>query len=276
MDINPVELAGHVKDAECFLLPFGLEITLPHGTVEVFGWEIHLRLTKFMALELVAALLMLLIFIPLARNIATGQRPRGRVWNMFEVVLLFVRDEMVRPAIGRPEADRFLPFIWTLFLFILSCNLLGMLPWAGSPTGSISVTGAMALVSFAVVVGAGMKKSGPLGFWTGLVPHMELPWLLAIPLKPMILFIEIFGLLIKHTILAVRLLANMFAGHLVLAVIMGFILLFVGKIAWYGVMPAAVLGATALSLLELFVAFLQAYIFAFLTALFIGMAVHQH
>jgi F-type H+-transporting ATPase subunit a len=92
----------------------------------------------------------------------------------------------------------------------------------------------------------------------------------------MILFIEIFGLLIKHTILAVRLLANMFAGHLVLAVLMGFILLFVGKIAWYGVVPAAVVGATALSLLELFVAFLQAYIFAFLTALFIGMAVHQH
>jgi len=276
MDINPVELAGHVKDAESFHLPFGLEIPLPHGTVEVLGREIHLRLTKFMALELVAALLMLLIFIPLARNIATGQRPRGRIWNLFEAVLLFVRDEMVRPAIGRPEADRFLPFIWTLFIFILFCNLLGLVPWAGSPTGSISVTAAMALIAFGVVMGAGMKKSGLLGFWTGLVPHMELPWLLAILLKPMILFIEIFGLLIKHTILAVRLLANMFAGHLVLAVIMGFILLFVGKIAWYGVMPAAVLGATALNLLELFVAFLQAYIFAFLTALFIGMALHQH
>jgi F-type H+-transporting ATPase subunit a len=276
MDINPVELAGHVKDAECFHLPFGYEIPLPHWTAEVFGWEVHLRLTKFMVLELAAAGLMLLIFIPLARKIATGQQPRGRIWNMFEAMLLFVRDEMVRPAIGRPEADRFLPFVWTLFFFILFCNLLGLVPWAGSPTGSISVTGAMALISFGMVTGAGMKKFGPLRFWTGLAPHMELPWVLGILLKPMILFIEIFGLLIKHTILAVRLLANMFAGHLVLAVLMGFILLFVGKIAWYGVVPAAVLGATALSLLELFVAFLQAYIFAFLTALFIGMAVHQH
>ncbi|MFH1267326.1 MAG: F0F1 ATP synthase subunit A [Planctomycetota bacterium] len=255
----------------------GGHIYLPNfGTIDVFGHQVELQLTKFMVLELVAAALMIVIFVPLAWKLASGKPPRGWFGNLFEAMILFVRDEMVRPAIGRPDADRFLPFILTVFFFILFCNLLGMIPWAGSPTGSISVTGAMALISFCVVVGAGMRKFGLVAFWTGLAPHMELPLVLAIFLKPMILFIEIFGLFIKHTILAVRLLANMFAGHLVLAVIIGFIGLFAGRAAWYGVMPASVLGATALSLLELFVAVLQAYIFAFLTALFIGMSVHKH
>jgi F-type H+-transporting ATPase subunit a len=99
---------------------------------------------------------------------------------------------------------------------------------------------------------------------------------LAIILKPMIFAIELLGLCIKHFILAVRLLANMFAGHLVLAVIVSFIAATAESLAWYGVMPASLLGAVALSMLELFVAFLQAYIFTFLSALFIGMAVHPH
>ena len=273
------KFADHVNDAEYFELPkfLGGRIYLPDfGTVEVFGLQVELQLTRFMVLELVVAVLMILIFVPLSWKIATGKPPRGTLGNLFEVMILFVRDEMVRPAIGRPDADRFLPFILNVFFFILLCNLLGLVPWLGSPTGSISVTGAMALISFCVVVGAGMKKSGPLAFWIGLAPRMELPLALAILLKPFILFMEICGLLIKHAILAVRLLANIFGGHLVLVVIIGFIGAFAGKAAWYGVMPASILGATALSLLELFIAFLQAYIFAFLTALFIGMAMHQH
>jgi F-type H+-transporting ATPase subunit a len=99
---------------------------------------------------------------------------------------------------------------------------------------------------------------------------------MAIFLIPMILVIEIMSLFIKHVILAIRLLANMFAGHLVLGVILAFIPLFAGNVLWYGVTPAAVFGATGLNLLELLVAFLQAYVFAFLAALFIGMSVHQH
>ena len=269
MSANPVEIAAHhVKDAATIVLPFQWEIALP----KVFG----LQLTKFMVLELVAAVLMLVIFIPLSRKVAGGKPPKGRFWNMFEAAVLFLRNEVVRPVIGSHDADRFFPFILTVFFFILFCNLLGMVPWLGSPTGSINVTGALAVIAFAVVVGAGMKKFGLLKYWTGLCPHMDLPKPLALFLIPMILFIEIFGLFIKHTILAIRLLANMFAGHLVLGVIVAFIPVFVHQTLWYGVAPAALLGATALNLLELFVAFLQAYIFAFLTALFIGMSVHQH
>jgi F-type H+-transporting ATPase subunit a len=123
-----------------------------------------------------------------------------------------------------------------------------------------------------------MTKFGPVKFWTGMVPHMELPAILAVFLKPMLFVIEVLGLAIRHSVLAVRLLANMFAGHLVLAVIVGFIAASANTILilWLGVTIGSILGATALSLLELFVAFLQAYIFAFLSALFIGMAVHQH
>jgi F-type H+-transporting ATPase subunit a len=270
--INLDQIGGHVKDTQWFHVPkfMGEHIYLP----KVFG----LQLTKFMVLELVVALLMLVIFLPLARRIVTGQRPRGKFWNLFEAMLLFIRDEVARPAIGRKHADRFLPFIWNAFFFVLFCNLLGMVPWAGSPTGSLAVTGALAGTTFCVVTGSGMARFGLLGFWTGLVPRMDVPLAVAILLKPMLMGIEIMALCIKHGVLAVRLMANMFAGHLVLAVIIGFI-----KVAaesflflWIGVAIASVCGAAALSLLELFVAFLQAYVFTFLSALFIGMAVHQH
>jgi F-type H+-transporting ATPase subunit a len=195
---------------------------------------------------------------------------------MFEVILVFVRDDIARPAIGRHDAGRFLPFLWTTFFFILFLNLMGLLPWTGSATGALGTTGAMAVIVFVAVVGAGIAKYGVVKFWIGQVPHMELPLVLAIPLKPMIFVIEVFGLLVKHFVLAVRLFANMFAGHMVLAVILGFIAQVAGTWLWYLVTPTSVFGATAMCLLELLVAFIQAYVFTFLAALFIGMAVHQH
>jgi F-type H+-transporting ATPase subunit a len=264
-----VELANHIQDTAEFHFP-GFTLHLP----KVFGFQ----LTKFMVLEVIAAVLMLAVFLPLARRMRAGERPQGKFWNGFEVVLVFVRDEIARPSIGRHDADRYLPFLWTIFFFVLFCNLLGILPWAGSPTGCLTVTVAMAAITFITVLAAGIGKFGLVGFWTSLVPHMELPKVLAVFLIPMILVIEIAGLLIKHVVLAVRLLANMFAGHLVLAVIVSFILASAKTILvlWLGVTTASLLGAAALSLLEIFVAFLQAYIFTFLSALFIGMAVHPH
>ena len=274
MAADTAELMSHVKDADAFHFPFGYYYEI-HQPFEALGIDLHL--TKFMVLEVVAAVLIILIFVPLARRIATGERPRGLFWNLFEAMLIFIRDDVVRPAIGTKEADKFLPFIWTIFFFVLFCNLLGMVPWAGSPTGALGTTGALALITFCTVVGVGMKKFGPVGFWTGQVPHMELHWTMGIMIKPMVFAIEVGGMGIKHFVLSVRLLANMFAGHLVLAVILGFIAQTAESgLVWYGVMPASIFGAVALSMLELFVAFLQAYIFAFLSALFIGMAVHQH
>ena len=265
---DPVRIAEHVQDSNLFELPFGYHIDLP----KILG----LQITKFMALELAVAVLMLLVFVPLARRAARGDLPKGRLVNMFEVMLLFIRDQVVRPAIGNHDADRFLPLIWTLFFFILFCNLLGLAPWAGSPTADLSVTAALATVAFLTTIGAGMRRFGVVKFWLGLCPPMDLPKAMAVFLVPMILAIEIMSLFIKHAILAIRLLANIFAGHLVLAVILFFIVDTATSLIWYGVAPASVIGGATLSLLELLFAFIQAYIFAFLTSLFIGMAVHQH
>lgn len=290
MEVNPAKLFEHVKDSESFHLPGGLHLHLPRfGPIEIPGWSLfgwfdvpafrlEFQLTKFMVLEVVAAVLMIVIFVPLAWSITGGRPPRGRLWNLFEAMLVFLRDEVARPAIGGKDADRFLPFVWTVFFFILFCNLLGLVPWAGSPTGAWGCTLTLALITFATVIGAGIRKYGLLGYWTGQVPHMELPLLIGILIKPMVFLIEVVGMMIKHFVLSVRLLANMFAGHLVLAVIVGFIALTAERniFLWLGVTAASVLGALALNLLELLIAFLQAYIFAFLAALFIGMAVHQH
>ena len=288
-------LIGHVKDAHYFEVPRALspdgsgKIHIPQPfmkshtgsappAADAILEPFEFKITKFMVLELVVAVLAIVIFTRLANRMSKGGAPKGRSWNFLEAMLLFIRDQVARPAIGHHDADKFLPFLWTMFFFVLGCNLLGMVPWAGSATGALGTTLTLACITFGVVVGAGTAKMGPIGFWIGQVPHMDLPLPLAILLKPMIFVIEVVGMLIKHFILAMRLLANMMAGHLVLAVIMAFIAASVtaGVGAWIGVSTASVLGATALSLLELFVAFLQAYIFTFLSALFIGMAVHPH
>lgn len=285
-------LLGHVKDATHFEVP---RVFQPDGRLEInqpFVREeslipvseardrilepFDLRITKFMVLEVVAAVIVAVVFIRLASLIANGDRPRGRFVNLFEAMLVYLRDEVARAAVGKHDGDKYVPFLWTLFFFVLTCNLLGLVPWLGTATGALATTLALALITFAVVVGSGMRKLGVAGYWLSLVPHMDLPGPVGIVLKPIIFVIELMGLLIKHFILAVRLLANMFAGHLVLAVILGFIIETYASPLWYGVAPASVFGAVALSLLELLVAFIQAYIFTFLAALFVGMALHPH
>lgn len=267
MDLN--ELAEHVTDSADFVLPF-IQIHLP----KVFGFQV----TRFMVLELFVAALMLAVFIPYARRVSGGDPPRGRFWNMIDAAILFLRDMVARPAIGLKDAGHFLPFIWSIFFFVLFCNLIGILPWTGSPTGSLMATFALAGTAFCTVLGAGIVKFGPVGYWKSLVPRMDVGGPLGIFLVPMIFVIEVAGLMIRHFVLAVRLLANIFAGHLVLAVIVGFIGLTAHEAVpiWLGVTVQSVIGASALTLLELFVALLQAYIFAFLAAIFIGMTLHPH
>jgi F-type H+-transporting ATPase subunit a len=292
-------------------------IPQPFATLDsLYGVKSGFGISKYMILEVVLGLILLAIFTRLARQLASGGPPRGRFANLFEAFVLFIRDQIARPAIdshdshqghggdhGHPhgdgdhahghaapthghavalaaahDGDRFVPLLLTLFFFVLGCNLLGMLPWAGSPTASFSVTLALAAVTFGTVVVAGMMKFGPVGFFTNQVPSMDLPLPLAIILKPMIFAIEMLGLCIKHLILAVRLLANMVAGHLVLLGIMGLITAAstYSMGMWATVTGISVVSSTLFSVLELFVAFLQAYIFTFLSALFIGAAVHHH
>jgi F-type H+-transporting ATPase subunit a len=235
------------------------------------------QITHFMVMELIAAVLMVLILVPVVRHIARTPYSRGWFMNLFEAMLLYIRDDVARPAIGGHGADRYLPYLWTVFFFVLFNNLLGMFPGGASATGNVNVTAVLALMTLAVVLGAGMREMGVVGYWLGIVPHMDVPAWLKPPLWGLMFVIEVAGLLIRHVVLAVRLFANMFAGHVVLAVILGFILMtkFLAP-SFFLVTPASLIGVVLLSLLELFVAFLQAYIFTFLSALFIGSAVHPH
>jgi F-type H+-transporting ATPase subunit a len=237
-------------------------------------------MTKYMLLELIAAVLILLIFIPLAQRARSGEPPRGAWHNAFETLLTFIRDEVAKPNLGEHDADRHVPFLWTVFLFVLFCNLLGMFPFGGSPTANIWVTGGLAVCSFIAIHAAAVAKMGLGHYLKSLWPHLDIPIPVAgFVIKCMIFVIEIIGNFIRGAVLAVRLFANMLAGHSVLAMILLFILM-AGHAAfglWVTITVGSILGVAALSLLELFVAFLQAYIFVFLTALFMGMAVHpQH
>jgi F-type H+-transporting ATPase subunit a len=279
--LDPKVVFGHVEDADFFHVPQFMAPEGSHGHIAIpqplaGKLPFEFKITRFMVIELAVAIIMLVLFVALARALKGGAIPRGRFRNLLEAMLLYFRDKVARPCIGHHDGDKFVPFLWTIFFFVLGCNLFGMIPWMGSPTASLSVTATLALITFLVVIVSGMKKLGAVGFWKAQVPHMDVPGPLKIVLIPMIFVIEVFGLLVKHGVLAVRLLANMMGGHVVLAVILAFIAASAQSLWWWGVMPASVLGATALSMLELFVAFLQAFIFTFLSALFIGMAVHPH
>jgi F-type H+-transporting ATPase subunit a len=176
------------------------------------------------------------------------------------------------------DADAFVPLLWTVFFFILGCNLMGMLPWLGAPTSSWGATIAMASITFLTGMLSGSKRFGFFGYWANQVPSMGLPFVLAIVLVPAIFFIEVLGLVIKHTVLSVRLLANMIAGHLVLLAILmlAFSVEGAASSSWTPTAIAASVGSALLSCLELFVAFLQAYVFTLLSALFINAAIHKH
>lgn len=303
--LDPGHLMAHVQDQNYFEVPRfvtkdedhaafkdAMHIDIPNVSpwseetplVKVedndFLASITFQPSKFVVLELVAAIFVAVVFVGLAKRIKSGEPVKGRFWNMLEAGCVYVRDEIAKPSIGSKDADRFVPLLWTVFFFVLMMNLIGLVPGLGSATGSISITASLALVIFVVVMYTGMKKMGAAGFILAQAPHINIEGSLS-PLKyilvPMIWAIEVFGLFIKHIVLAVRLFANMFAGHMVLAVFVAFIGVAWASTALAAVVIPGVIGASVgIYLLELLVAFIQAYVFTFLSALFIGAAIHPH
>ncbi len=261
----------HALDHSTLEIPFVGEIEL--GVIDL-GF-VQFQLTRFMVMEVIAALLVMAFLLPLAAHAAKNHVTRGRFLNLMEAIVLFIRNTIARPSIGEHDADFFVPYLGTAFFFVLINNLLGLIPGGASPTGNINVTAVLALSTLTAVFIAGMRASGVAGFWIKLVPHLDVPIWLKPVLWPLLFVIELLGLLIRHFVLAIRLFANMLAGHVVLGVILGFILGATGYMK-YVVAPASVLGTVCLSFLELLVAFLQAYIFTLLSALFIGSAAHPH
>jgi F-type H+-transporting ATPase subunit a len=188
--------------------------------------------------------------------------PRG-LRNFFEPLILFIRNAVLIPNMGEAGLP-YLPFLLTLFCFVLMCNLLGLVPGGATATANISVTATLAIISAIVTHAAGVRQNGGLHYLKSIVPPVPL-WL-----WPLMLVVEIIGMLAKPFALAVRLWANMNAGHIVLLVIMGFIFLFKN----WGVVGISLFGGVAISMLEIFVALVQAYVFTFLTAVFMGLALH--
>lgn len=253
--------------------------------------------TNHMLMLLVTAGIMLLVFPRVTRRYRSGELVPTGTRNMFEAVLVYVREDLARPVLAE-HTDRFLPLVWTMFFFVLINNLLGLLPIetltgplvrgmfgdtdahghprhgiGGTATGNIYVTGALALVSFVVTQAAGIRANGLKNYLKHFTAGAPLY------VAPILVPVEIMGMFVKPFALAIRLFANMVAGHVLLAVLISFVAAAYsfGAGAMVGIGVVAVLGATAVMCLELFVAFLQAYLFTFLTALFIGqLVVHEH
>lgn len=249
----------HILDGKYLEVPFG-KIYLPH--IELFG--IDLSITRHVVFMFFAAILMSVVFLTAANRYKKSAVPKGFV-NLFEVFILFIRDEIVKPTIGKGY-EKFLPYLITVFFFILFCNFLGLVPYGATATGNISVTATLAVMTFVMIQAGGMMKNGVFGYIKGLVPH-------GIPtfLIPLLFVVELLGLFIKPFALAIRLFANMTAGHIVILALIGLIFF----MNTYIVVPLSILLALFIYLLEILVAFIQAYIFTMLSSLFIGMAVHQ-
>lgn len=271
-------LDGHEIEFE--ILGRGFVWHLPQWEpIHLFGLTIDLSPTKHVVFLILAALLCIAVFIPIAgaiRRKYTQNAPSGLA-NAMEALIVYFRDEVVRRNIGH-GADAYTGYILTLFFFILFMNLLGLVPFGATATGNFFVTGALALITLVVVEISGMKALGFKGYMGtifyiphGLSPAMKV--LMLIILTP----VEIMGKLAKPFALMVRLFANMMAGHTLVLSLLGMIFLF----ATIGPARHAIAGASlgmvwAIMLLELFVAFLQAYIFAMLTAVFVGLIRHAH
>ena len=243
----------------------------------------NIAVSKFMIIEVIVGLILIVVFGWLGRKVAHGAPPKGKVWNLLETFVIFIRDQIAEPSIGHHHAHTYTPYLWTAFFFVLGCNLMGLVPWVGAPTGAFAVTATMAFLTLAMVFIGGTRQFGVVGFFKNLVPHMDLPWYIALVIVPVLWVIEFVGLLVKHAVLAIRLLANMVAGHLVLLGLMGIafsveaVQAFMGNnVTWSVAAVISVLACTAFSMMELFVAFLQAYVFTFLSALFIGSVLHEH
>lgn len=250
-------LEHHLMDSNHYEV-LGISFHLPVLTIGDF----RLPVTKHTLMLITAAILVMVLVLPL-RRVGSGV-PHGLA-NFFEVIIVFIRDEVVYPSLGEEDGRKYLHYFLTVFFFILFSNLLGMIPYGSTPTGNISVTGSLAAVSLLIMFGSGILRHGPIGYLKSFVPS-------GVPafVVPILFPIEIAGVLVKHFALCIRLFANMLAGHAVITV-------FLGLISSLFIAPVSIVGAVAISLLELFVAFLQAYIFTILSSLFIGMALHpQH
>ncbi len=230
---------------------------------------LDLRPTKQVFMMWIAAFLLIVALLLGSNRDKSKLVPKGVAQNMFEMLVLFVRDEIAVKNIGKEEGPRYTPYLLTAFFFILFMNLLGLVPSMATATGNLAITAGLAICTFIVTQLASIRAAGIGGFLKHLTGGVH--W----ALWPIMIPVEVLGLFTKPFALTVRLFANMLAGHIVIFFLLGLIFLIHPAMAFFSV-PVAI----AIYFLELFVAFVQAYIFTMLSSLFIGMGVamghHDH
>jgi F-type H+-transporting ATPase subunit a len=240
---------------------------------ERFGGGRGVLVTNTNTVQWLAGLLLVVLAVGAARSARrqAGDVPRGRAFHLLESIVLFVRDDMVHTVMGKEVGRPFVPFFLTQFFFILFLNLFGLIPLAllglgslgATATANVMVTAGMALTTLVVIHASGIRQHGFVHHWKNFVPH-GLPWFVL----PIMIPVEIIGMLVKPVALTIRLAANMTAGHLVMLSFFGLVYLF-GAVG----LPALAM-AIAIACLELFVCFVQAYIFTYLSIVFVGASVH--
>jgi len=272
----PDFITPHISDGHAIDIPwpsmkdnFTREIELPRwAPVHVGPLELDLSPTKHVVMILIAATLCVLTLLTAARSqarsAATGKPPKGFA-NGVEAMVLYIRNEVILPNVGH-HGEAFVPFLLTIFFFVLFCNLLGLIPYGATATSNISVTATLAIVSFLVIEIAGMRALGA-GYIKTIVywPH-DMPLSIKAPITLIMTPVEILGKFTKPIALAIRLFANMIAGHVVILALISIIFTF----GLWAIAPFPVLAATGIMMLELFVAFLQAFVFCLLVSVFIG------
>ncbi len=282
--ITPHITDGYHMEIPSIFPPFYKEICLgrhvgEHGCeplwepVHIAGMEVNLSPTKHVVMMLLAAALVTIILVGTARAHARHHhavgRPKGFAAGL-EAMVLYMRNEVILPNVGH-HGNGFVPYLLTIFFFILTANLLGLIPYGSTATGNIAVTATLALMTFVVVEVAGMRAQGVHYLSTIFYWNKELPLYMRIPMFLIMSPVEMIGKLTKPFALAIRLFANMTAGHIVVLALIGLIFTFAGPVS-----AAPFLMAVAIMLLELFVAFLQAFIFTLLASVFIGQIREAH
>jgi F-type H+-transporting ATPase subunit a len=268
-------ITPHITDAHCLDVPGfpkfweAHEVELPRWKpVQIGSVAVDFSPTKHVVMLLVAALLCCIVLIGAARSHVRHTNDAGRPKGFaagIEAMVLYIRSEVGLRNLG-PHGEGYAPFIMALFFFILFANLLGLIPFGSTATGNVSVTAALAIITFVVVELAGMREQGMSYFGTIFYWNRDLPIAIRIPMFIIMTPIEIVGKIAKPFALTVRLFANMTAGHIVVLALIG--LIFTFKSYFLGMAPLAM--AVAIMMLEIFVAFLQAFIFALLASVFIG------
>jgi F-type H+-transporting ATPase subunit a len=244
-----------------------LDILLHHvgdaPLVQFSLWGIDLTITRHVLSMWIVCACIFVILLTAARKFARHSLERPtRLMILVEIFVDFIRDDIARPFIG-DNYRFFLPFLCTQFLFILGCNLLGLFPLGKTATANLAVTMALAVVTFIITQIYGMVRQGIIHYWKHLLPD-GVPLILS----PIIILNEFIGLFCKPFALMIRLFANMLGGHIILIVILYLIIMFQRAAIGLGSVPMAV----AVGLLEILECLLQAYIFTFLSAIYVGMA----